>query len=95
MFVVSDGEIQDATTLPPSLTRGVANVVLPRDTVPNAALLEVVLSRRVTRDDSNSVTLVIGTWGDLGTTAATVEVFSGARRLVRRPVTLPPTPGRR
>ncbi len=93
VFVVSDGEIQDATTLPPSLTRGVANVVLPRDTVPNAALLDVVLSRRITRDDSISVTLVIGTWGSLSASAAAVEVFAGGRRLVRRSVTLPPPPG--
>ena len=38
VIVVSDGEIQDGATLPQSLAHGVGAVVLPRDTVPNAAL---------------------------------------------------------
>ncbi len=92
VYVVSDGEIPDVATLPPSLAHRVNAVVLPRDTVPNAALLDVVMSRRVPRADSIAVTLVIGTWGDVDTAAA-IEVFVGERRLLRRRLALPPAPG--
>ena len=93
VYVVSDGEIQDAATLLPSLAHGVGAVVLPRDTVPNAALLDVVLSKRISQEDSIAVTLVIGTWGGLDTVAASFEVHEGERRLLRRSVVLPPAPG--
>ena len=58
VFVVSDGEIQDGAVLPPSLTHGVTTVILPRDTVANAALLDVAVSRPVQQDDSITVGLV-------------------------------------
>lgn len=93
VFVVSDGEIQDGAVLPPSLTHGVTTVILPRDTVANAALLDVAVGRRVQQDDSIAVRLVIGTWGPVDTAGAGVEIFAGERRLLRRRLALPPPPG--
>ena len=93
VFVVSDGEIQDGAVLPPSLTHGVTSVILPRDTVANVALLDVAVGRRVQQDDSIKVGLVIGTWGPVDTAGASVEIFAGERRLLRRRVALPPPPG--
>ena len=93
VFVVSDGEIQDGAVLPPSLTHGVTAVILPRDTVANVALLDVAVGRRVQQDDSIKVGLVIGTWGPVDTAGASVEIFAGERRLLRRRLALPPPPG--
>ena len=93
VFVVSDGEIQDGAVLPPSLTHGVTAVILPRDTVANVALLDVAVGRRVQQDDSIKIGLVIGTWGPVDTAGASVEIFAGERRLLRRRLALPPPPG--
>ncbi len=93
VFVVSDGEVQDGAVLPPSLTHGVTVVTVPRDTVANAALLDVTIARRVQRDDSIRVGLVVGTWGALDTTGATVEISTEQTNLLRRRVALPPSPG--
>ena len=79
--------------MPPSLTHGVTAVILPRDTVANVALLDVAVGRRVQQDDSIKVGLVIGTWGPLDTAGASVEIFAGERRLLRRRLALPPPPG--
>jgi hypothetical protein len=93
VFVVSDGELQDGSVLPPTLTHGMTVTTLPRDTIANAALLDVTVNRRVQRSDSVRVDLTIGTWGGLDTTAATVELQAGDRPVLRRRVTLPPSPG--
>lgn len=93
VYVVSDGEIQDGTTLPPSLAQGVEVVVLPRDTLPNAALLDVDIDRRVQDQDSIGVTIVVGTWGALDTAGARIEIVSGTTRLLSRALSLPPSPG--
>ena len=93
VYVVSDGEIQDGATLPPSLAHGVEVVVLARDTVPNAALLDVAMDRRVQDEDSIGVTIVVGTWGALDTAGARIDIVSGTTRLLSRALSLPPSPG--
>ncbi len=94
VFVVSDGEVQDGAVLSPSLTHGVTVVMMPRDTVANAALLDVTIARRVRQDDSIRVGLVVGTWGSLDTAGAMVEISTDQTSLLRRRVALPPSPGR-
>ena len=93
VFVVSDGEVQDGAVLPPSLTHGVTVVTIPRDTVANAALLDVSIAPQVQQDDSIRVGLVVGTWGALDTTGATVEISTDQTNLLRRRLALPPPPG--
>ena len=93
VFVVSDGEVQDGAVLPPSLTHGVTVVMIARDTVANAALVDVTVARRVQQDDSIRVGLVVSTWGSLDTASATVEISTDQTNLLRRRVALPPSPG--
>ena len=93
IYVVTDGEIEDIAAIPPNLLNGVTPVLLPRDTLIDAALLDVDLPDRVQRDDSIPVTLVIGTWGRRTSDEARVEVFAGERRLLVRDLELPPSPG--
>ncbi|UCD23176.1 MAG: hypothetical protein JSW51_08940, partial [Gemmatimonadota bacterium] len=63
IHVVSDGEIEDIAAIPPDALRDVTFVILPRDTVPDAALLDVRVQDRVRRADSLDVVVTIGTWG--------------------------------
>jgi hypothetical protein len=93
VIVVSDGEVEDGGTVPPSLLAGAGMVLLPRDTVPAAALLDVVVWDRVLRDDTLAATLVVGTWGSLDTANALVEILLGERRILTRSISLPPSPG--
>jgi hypothetical protein len=93
VIVVSDGEVEDGGTVPPSLLAGAGIVLLPRDTVPTAALLDVSVGERVLQGDTVSATLVIGTWGDLDSAEVRVEVLLGERRILTRDVLLPPSPG--
>jgi hypothetical protein len=93
VLLVTDGELSDFGTLPTELTRTADVVLLPRDTVPDAALTEVALPRAATADDSVTITVTVSTWGALDDSVGLLEVSSGARRLARRSVTLPPAPG--
>lgn len=93
VWIVTDGEIADGLALPPALRRAAGFVLLPRDTVADAALLDVVLDERALPGDSIGVTLEIGTWGPLSDTVAEIEVSADRRVLVRRTVRLPPPPG--
>ena len=68
-------------------------VFVPRDTVPNAAVLDLHVPRAVQAKDSVVVTLTIGTWGSLEGDTALVEIFEDARRIVSRNVVLPQSPG--
>jgi hypothetical protein len=93
VVVVTDGELDDAATLPPGLLGSTTVILLPRDTAPGAALLEVRLSDVVQRDDSVALELTIGTWGLETEQAAQLEVFVGERRLLARELALAPGPG--
>jgi hypothetical protein len=91
--VITDGEIEDASSLPPALTPGTQFVVLPRDTMPNAALLSLDAPDRVQRDDSLTITLTVGSWGRLTHDTAEIVISVGDRRLARADIALPPPPG--
>ncbi len=91
--VVTDGEIEDAGAIPPALTPGTRFVLLPRDTVPDAAVLRVDVPGRVQREDSLVFYLTVGTWGALASDSAEVHVAVGDRRLASTQVALPPSPG--
>jgi hypothetical protein len=93
VIVVSDGAIDDAGALPPSLTRGVELVLLPRDTIPDAALVDVELEARAQRGDSIAGTYMVATDGPLAARTGRLEVLAGNRRLLGTDVALPPPPG--
>jgi hypothetical protein len=93
VFVVSDGEVQDGAVLPPGLTHAATVVSIPRDTVANAALLDVTVDRQVQENDSIRVGLVVSTWGSLDTAGASIELLAGGRPLLRRRLALPQPPG--
>jgi len=93
VVVVTDGEVEDAGTLEPSLLEGTRIVLVPRQAVPDAALLELAAPGRVDRGDSLALDLTIGTFGPLGARRGRVEVALDGRVLARRDVELPPAPG--
>lgn len=90
--VVSDGELEDAAMIPPALLVGAIVVLLPRDTLPGVALLEVRLPEMVAREDSLTMELTIGVWGFETEQLARLEAFAGERRLLGRELALPPGP---
>ncbi len=91
--VVTDGEIEDAASLPPALTPGTRFVMLARDTVATAAVTGVNAPQRLQRNDSLTLTLTLATWGPLAADSGVVTVAIGERRLLRTTVALPPAPG--
>lgn len=86
--IVTDGEIDDWATLPPTLLLGARVIVLPRETVPDAAILDAAVPRFVRAGDSVPVALTLGTWGGLGG-ATEVVITEGGRRVASAPVDLP------
>jgi len=93
VIVVTDGEIGDAGALEPSLLDGAGVVLLPRATVPDAALLDLAVPDRLARGDSLTLELSIGTFGGLRARQAELAVSLDGRPLERESVTLPPAPG--
>lgn len=93
VIVVTDGEIEDAGTLEPSLLAGTRVVLVPRRVVSDVGLLEVAAPERVARGDSLSLELTLGTFGPLSARQARVEVVLDGHVLARRDVDLPPPPG--
>lgn len=93
IVVVTDGEIEDAGALEPSLLSGVRVVALPRAPQPDAALPEISVPERLARGDSLPVDLTIATWGSLNAKQARLEVGVDGRVVVRRDVDLAPAPG--
>ena len=93
VYVVTDGEIDDAATIAPSLLQSVTTILLPRDTLLNAALLDVQLPNRVQLDDSIRVVLTIGTWNSADTSRAELDVLLGNRVVRTMVLRLPPSPG--
>ena len=70
VIVVTDGVVDDAGVLPAALTRGAKAVLFPRDTVPDAALLDVAIEGHVQRGDSVPGTFLVSTSGPLRGSAA-------------------------
>lgn len=93
VWVVTDGEVRDGQALPPGLERAAGFVVLPRDTMPDAALLAVGVEDRLLPTDSVRVRVEIGTWGVLPDSTGELEIAAGDRMLLRRTLTLPRSPG--
>jgi hypothetical protein len=92
-LVVTDGELDDWAAIPPTLLAGTEFVVLPRDTVAGAALLAVDAQPKIGRDEALRVSLVVATWGSLERDSAVIELSVAGRRLLARPIALPPSPG--
>ena len=93
IVVVTDGELDDAAALEPSLLAGVRVVSLPRTRQADAALLDVLVPERVARGDSLPLDLTIGTSGSLGARQGRLEIALDGRTVVHRDVDLPPSPG--
>jgi len=90
--VVTDGELTDAGDIPPGLAWGATVVLLPRDTVPGAALVAVGVPDRVQLDDSIPVSVTIAVWGNVQGDTLILDVLEGERRIVVRALGLPETP---
>jgi hypothetical protein len=93
IVLITDGEIEDADALEPSLLAGVRVVLLPRPPRPDAAVLDVSLPERLARGDSLPVDLTIATSASLSARQARLEVKVDGRVVVRRETGLPPAPG--
>lgn len=89
IVVVTDGEIDDAVSIAPTLLRDAEVVTLVRDTLANAALLDVSVRPRAIEGDSVPVEVTIGMWGIDSRDSTTLDVFVGDRRLVSRVIDLP------
>lgn len=92
--VVTDGELEDAATLPATLRDRLHVVLLPRAERPGLAVTEAAVPDRVLTGDSVPVSVEIATWGDLPDTTAVLTIRRGDRTLLRRSLTVPPPPGR-
>lgn len=91
--VVTDGEIEDGGSLSPALTPGTRFLLLPRDTVPSAAVVSVDVPQRVQRDDSLVLTVSIATWGALASDTGRLVVAVGGRPLAIVDLVVPRAPG--
>lgn len=88
-IVVTDGEIEDRSGIPPSLLNGVGVVWTGRDTLPDVALLDVAVGERYLEGDSITAAVTVGSW-DLpaGGADATIDVLRGEQRIATQQVTL-------
>ncbi len=93
VIVVTDGEIEDAATLEPGLLARTRVVLVPREPVPDAALLGMAAPDRLAPDDSLRLDLLIGTAGSLTAPRSRLEVDLDGKSVVRRELDLPPAPG--
>jgi hypothetical protein len=93
VIVVTDGEIDDATTIPPDLLRRPKVIVQPRKPFFDGYIAGVDGARHVTRGDTIRLKVSYGTAGTRdggrGTGKAALAVFVEGRRLASVPVTLP------
>jgi hypothetical protein len=93
IYVVTDGELSDAGQLGTLQGWNADVVLLSRDTVPNAALLDIHVPRGVQVEDSVVVTATLATWGALPRDSGRIDVYEGTRRIMSTTVALPPSPG--
>jgi len=94
VVVVTDGEVDDIGGIPPSLLQGVTTLVLPRDTMRNAALLDIEGRESVLQGDTIGVDAFIGSWGGFASgDSATLDVFIGQQRVRGERISLPASPG--
>jgi len=93
VYVVTDGELDDAGIIDPEILENVSVLTFPRDTVANAALLDIDVPQRAQIEDSIRVMLTVGTWGGPLPSTANLEISVGDRRIATREVALPQAPG--
>lgn len=63
VLVVSDGEVDDAATLPADLLRGASIRIFPRRVVPDVAVTEMAAPERAALEDTLDVDVTVGRWG--------------------------------
>lgn len=93
VVIVTDGELEDIPTIPGSRLARAGVLVLARDTLPNAAIIELSLRSSIQDGDSLSLDLTIATWGSLPATRGRIDVRDGERVLLTQDIRLPPSPG--
>ncbi len=93
IHVVTDGEVEDMGAILPDLLADIRFVVLPRDTVVDAAVLDVSLPRRIQQGDSVRVEITVGVWGTNAPRRAEIEIVADHRIVAAREVDLPMSPG--
>ncbi|HEX6644786.1 MAG TPA: hypothetical protein VF037_08910 [Gemmatimonadales bacterium] len=86
VVVVTDGEIDDFQDLPRDLLDRATVEVLPRDTVPDIALVTLTGPARVTAGDSVVLEGEVRARGVSDSSGVSVAVYSGSRELARRSV---------
>lgn len=94
VVVVTDGELEDAGTLPATLRDRLQLALLPRPDRPGLAVTEVAAPERVLTGDSIHVSLELTSWGGLADSAGVLTIRRNGRSLLQRTVPLPPSPGR-
>lgn len=93
VVIVTDGELEDISTIPGSRLARAAVLVLARDTLPNAAITDLSLRSSIQNGDSLSLDLTIATWGSLPAARGRIDVRDGERVLLTQDIELPPSPG--
>ena len=90
LVLVSDGEVADPHELDPSLLRGAAVVVLPRDSVADLALTALIAPDRAVLGDTLRLEVEVSALGRRAGApprdSLAVAVTTGARQVLRRPV---------
>lgn len=85
VIVVTDGEVEDGSDLPPDVLQSVGVRLFPRTVRPDLALTRVTGPARVTAGDSIPLELEVeATGGAAADTVAVVATFAGKRVAVRR-----------
>lgn len=91
--IVTDGEVGDVAAISGSLLGRAGVVRLGRDTVPDAALLDVSVPAYVGSRDSIRVNLTVGTWGEVNSVRGAVEVRVGDDLIASSTIGIPLSPG--
>lgn len=89
--VISDGEVEDLSTIERSLLEGVRALILPRVRVANASLIQVDVRQRVTVQDTVRVEIGVEFSDARASDSARIELLDGTRRL--QAMSVPVTPG--
>jgi hypothetical protein len=90
VVVVTDGEVEDASELPPDLLARTTVRVFPRAPAADVAITRVAGPSRIASGDSLTIEADVETIGGPAPDSAIVSLEDGARRLARRSVRLGP-----
>jgi hypothetical protein len=86
VIVVSDGEIEDVSEIPPDILARSGVRLFPRKVQPDWAITRVTGPRRVTSGDSIDLEVLVQPPPRSAADTTTVQVLSGGNRLARRTV---------